>query len=149
MKKKSVKNFFLPQQFYSHYEQMFTYLGLLLSITEQNRNTDRQTHIHTIGQINLQKASAQRTNAMKTQNIFIKKILSNRRPIFLFWLINSLTVWRISRNQFGPVCAEIAENSPERKLEMLSSQNRYVDNYKSSNYILILLRIKSLFSNLN
>ena len=41
-------------------------------------------------------------------------------------LVEGLAVWRLSRNQFKPVWAETIKNYPAWKLELLSSQNRYI-----------------------
>ena len=54
--------------------------------------------------------------------------LENRNNNFLF-LVDSLAVLRISRHKFEPVWAEIAENYPSRKLELLSPQNSSVQSH--------------------
>ena len=41
-------------------------------------------------------------------------------------MVEGLAVWRISRNQFKPVWAEIAKNYPARKLELHIPQNWFI-----------------------
>ena len=66
------------------------------------------------------KAALIKSKAKQIFNKTILKIVGTH-----FFLVESLAVWRIIRNQFEPVWAEIAKNSLSRKLELLIPQNRY------------------------
>ena len=59
----------------------------------------------------------------KAKQIFYPLILKLYQQ--LSFLVESLTVWRISRNHFKPVRAEIVKNYPSQKLKFLILQNRY------------------------
>ena len=58
------------------------------------------------------------------RNIWSKNRDEGNKNIYFF--VDGFAVWRLSRNQFTPVWAEIVKNYPAWKQELLSPKNMYI-----------------------